>query len=79
VRCLPCRRYLRRHKLDASGLRVETSYRMASKPARVSWVDLQIHVPLELPPERHAGLLAAAGHCTVHKSITTAPEITIGF
>ena len=73
------RRYLRRHKLDASGLQVETSYTMASKPARVSRVDLQIRLPLELPPERRDGLLAAAGHCTVHNSITTAPEITIGF
>jgi len=71
------RRYLRRHQLNASGLRVETSYTMASKPARVALVDLQIHVPLELPPERREGLLAAAGHCTVHSSITTAPEIAI--
>jgi LmbE family N-acetylglucosaminyl deacetylase/uncharacterized OsmC-like protein len=73
------RRYLRRHKLDTSGLRVETSYTMASRPARVSRVDLQIHVPSELPPDRREGLLAAARHCTVHNSITTAPEITIGF
>jgi putative redox protein len=73
------RRYLRRHQLDASGLGVDASYRMASKPARVVLVDIQIHVPLELPRERREGLLAAAGRCTVHNSITTAPEISIGF
>lgn len=72
------RRYLRRHKLDTSGLTVETSYRMASKPPRVSRVDLQIRLPLELPPERRKGLLAVASHCTVHNSIASEPEITVG-
>lgn len=72
------RRYLRRHKLDASGLTVETSYRMAAKPARVSRVDLRIVLPLELPAARRDGMLAVARHCTVHNSITTAPEITVG-
>jgi LmbE family N-acetylglucosaminyl deacetylase/uncharacterized OsmC-like protein len=73
------RRYLRRHKLDASGLRVETSYRMAAKPTRVSQVELRICLPLELPPGRREGLLAVAAHCTVHNSITTAAEISVGF
>jgi LmbE family N-acetylglucosaminyl deacetylase/uncharacterized OsmC-like protein len=72
-------RYLRRHQLDATGLSVETSYRLGSKPARVTWVDLKIHISLELPPERREGLLAVARHCTVHNSITASPEITIGF
>lgn len=71
------RRYLRRHQLDASGLTVETSYRMGTKPTRVSQVDLQIIVPQELPPARRDGLLKVASHCTVHNSITTAPEITV--
>lgn len=73
------RRYLRRHQLDASGLRVETSYRLASKPARVAQVDLRICLPADLPAARREGLLAVASHCTVHNSITTTPEITIGF
>lgn len=71
------RRYLRRHKLDATGLTVATSYRMGTKPARVTQVDMQIQVPADLPPARLDGLLAVASHCTVHNSITTAPQITI--
>ena len=71
------RRYLRRHKLDATGLTVQTSYRMGTKPARVTQVDMQIQVPADLPPARRDGLLAVASHCTVHNSITTAPQITI--
>ncbi len=71
------RRYLRRHKLDATGLVVETSYRMGSKPARVAAVDISIQVAHEIPEQRREGLLAVASHCTVHNSITTAPEIAI--
>jgi LmbE family N-acetylglucosaminyl deacetylase/uncharacterized OsmC-like protein len=71
------RRYLRRHKLDATGLVVETSYRMGTKPARVAAVDISIQLPHEIPQQRRDGLLAVATHCTVHNSITTEPEIGI--
>ena len=71
------RRYLRRHRLDESGLSVDVSYRMGSKPARVSEVDVHIHLPADFPPARREALLAVAGHCTVHNSISAAPEITV--
>ncbi len=71
------RRYLRRHHLDPDGLEVTTSYRLDSRPARVGAVDMQIHVPAELSPQRRAGLLAQASHCTVHNSLVHAPEVAI--
>jgi putative redox protein len=71
------RRYLRRHHIDPAGLEVATTYRMGSKPARVAAVDLEIQLPVELPPARRAGLLAQAGHCTVHNSITHTPDVAI--
>lgn len=66
------RGYLRRHELDATGLRVETTYRMGVKPARVAHVDLHIRLPAQLPAVRRDGLVAVASRCTVHSSITTA-------
>lgn len=71
------RRYLRRHHIDPAGLEVTTTYRMGTKPARVAAVDMEIHLPAQLPPERRAGLLAQAGHCTVHNTITHTPDIAI--
>jgi hypothetical protein len=44
------RRYLRRHHLDATGLSVEASYRLGTKPARVDRVAIRIHVPEAAPP-----------------------------
>ncbi len=71
------RRYLRRHGLDATGLTVETSYRMGTRPARVSEITMAVRVPAGVPEERRDALLAMATHCTVHNSITTAPEIRV--
>jgi len=71
------RRYLRRHDIDPTGLVVRTTYRMGTRPGRVEAVDLEIQLPVELSPARRAGLLAQAGHCTVHNTITHAPGIAI--
>lgn len=71
------RRYLRRHHLDPAGLEVVTRFEMGTRPARVAVVDMEIVLSAEIPPERHAGLLAQAAHCTVHNSITHTPDIAI--
>lgn len=71
------RRYLRRHDIDATGLTVTATWELALKPARVGRVDLHIAAPDGLPDDRRDALLAVASHCTVHNSITQAPEITV--
>lgn len=71
------RRYLRRHRIDPAGLEVTTSYRMGAKPAHVATIDMEIHLSREIPKERRAGLLAQAGHCTVHNTIVHTPDIAI--
>lgn len=71
------RRYLARHDLDATGLAVEASYTMATKPSRVGEVTLRLVVPAGVPQERQAALMAMAGHCTVHNTLTAAPEVDI--
>ena len=71
------RRYLARHRLDATGLRVEVAWDMATKPARVGDVTLRVVVPAGVPEERRAGLLAQASHCTVHNTLHEPPPVTI--
>jgi uncharacterized OsmC-like protein len=71
------RRYLRRHHIDAEGLEVRTTYRMGARPNRVEAVDMEIQLPAQLSDNRRAGLLAQAGHCTVHNTITHTPDIAI--
>jgi uncharacterized OsmC-like protein len=50
---------------------------MASRPARVSAVRLELTVAHGVPADRRDALLAVASHCTVHKTLITAPEVTI--
>jgi uncharacterized OsmC-like protein len=71
------RRYLARHRLDATGLRVEVAWDMATRPARVGEMTLRLVVPAGVPEERRAGLLAQASHCTVHNSLHQPPPVAI--
>jgi len=70
-------RYLTRHGLPTDGLAITTSYTMASRPARVGAVRLELAVPVGVPADRQDALLAVASHCTVHNTLTTAPDVTI--
>lgn len=73
------RRYLNRHDLPTEGLAVEADFRMGSRPARVAQIEVRLTVPANIPVERRDALLAVASHCTVHNSLTTAPEILVAF
>ncbi|WP_344843246.1 PIG-L family deacetylase [Kribbella ginsengisoli] len=71
------RRYLHRHQLDTTGLAVDASFRLATKPARVDRISLTIRLATDLPPARRDALLAVARKCTVHNSIVTPPDISV--
>ena len=71
-------RYLHRHDLPRTGLRVRTEFTMATdRPARVTSLRLVIVPPPELPERRRAALLAVASHCAVHNTLHQPPEIDI--
>jgi len=72
-------RYLHRHGLDRTGLRVRTEFTMATdRPARIDTVHVTVLPPPGLPEQRRAALLAVASHCTVHNTLHQPPEIVIG-
>jgi len=71
-------RYLHRHGLDRTGLRVRTEFTMATdRPARVDAIHVTVLPPPGLPEQRRAALLAVASHCTVHNTLHQPPEIGI--
>jgi uncharacterized OsmC-like protein len=71
-------RYLSRHGLSRQGLGVAVRYRMAvDRPARVTDIHVDVHVPDGLPEQRWPALKAVVEHCTVHNSLTTPPAISI--
>lgn len=71
------RRYLARHGLSSDGFAVDASYALASRPARVDSITLNLHTPADLPDERRDALLAVASHCTVHNTLMDPPQVTI--
>ena len=71
------RRFAARHDIPTNGLAVTADFSMASNPARVGEIALQLHVPAELSPELQASLLAVTSHCTVHSTLMQRPEVRI--
>ena len=71
------RRFLSRHGLPVEGLSVAAEFSMASHPARVGEITLQVQVPGDLPSQRQAALLAVASHCAVHSTLLQPPEVRI--
>jgi putative redox protein len=72
------RRFLARHGLDTTGLRVEAAYTMSpDRPARVHTITLRLLLPQPLEEHRRRALLAVVDHCTVHNSLRTPPEVRV--
>ncbi|GAA2001188.1 OsmC family protein [Catenulispora subtropica] len=72
-------RFLDRHHLDRTGLRVTAEFAMATgRPARVGSVLLRLTAP-GLPVERRAALHAVVSKCTVHNSLHQPPQVDIDF
>ena len=71
------RRYLARHDLPTTGLRVIGAFDMAQRPARVGSISLEIILPVGVPGDQRDRMLAVASHCTVHNSLITPPEVLI--
>jgi len=69
------RRFAARHGMPTAGLGVTADFGMASHPARVGEITLQLHVPGDLSPEQQASLLAVASHCTVHGTLLQPPKV----
>lgn len=71
------RRFLKRHDIDPDGLEVAADYTIGGRPARVTELTVRITPPGALPPERRDAFLAVASHCTVHNTLTEAPDVRI--
>ena len=72
------RRFLARHHLDTTGLRVEAAFTLsADRPARVATITLRLLLPQPLEDNRRRALLAVVDHCTVHNSLRIPPEVRV--
>jgi putative redox protein len=69
--------FCERHRISRDGLAVDAEWAMAEGPHRVGRIDIAIHLPHRVPTELKDRLLKVAHACTVHQSLTVAPNVTI--
>ena len=66
-----------RHNISRDGLSVDAEWIMTEGPHRIGRIDIAIHLPHRISPEQKERLLKVAHGCTVHQSLTVAPNVTI--
>lgn len=70
-------RFCARHEIPRDGLTIDADWTLAEGPHRVGQINLSIHLPHRITAEQKEKLLKVAHGCTVHQSITAAPQVEI--
>jgi putative redox protein len=68
---------LQRRNVTLSDCSIKIDWEMANNPRRVSNFHVNLILPENLKEEDRQAILKAAGHCTVHNTLHSSPEINI--
>jgi uncharacterized OsmC-like protein len=71
------RGYLTRHGLSIEGLTVTARGHLATGPARLNTIGLEITLPDDFPEHRRSALLAVASKCTVSNTLEHPPVVRV--
>jgi uncharacterized OsmC-like protein len=70
-------RFLATRQLDATGLTVEVTSVGAPNPNRIARFGIEVKIPGGVPEKYRDAVRRAAEGCTVHHTLTHAPEIVV--
>lgn len=69
--------FLKRHKIDTTGVSLDVSWEKATDPDRISAFKIKLHVPAGVPEKLRAPLLRVAKSCYVHHTIANDPSVEV--
>lgn len=69
--------FLERRKVPAEGLKVILDWEYAENPRRIGKINASISLDAILDEKQKKGLLKIAQSCTVHNTLTHAPQINV--
>jgi len=67
--------YMKKHKLNQTGLRIRVIAEKEKQPARLDKFQIEIEVPLGFPTEHEKGVLDSVHHCLIHNTLLHPPKI----
>ncbi|MHB1191309.1 MAG: OsmC family protein, partial [Armatimonadota bacterium] len=70
-------RYCNEAGIDCSGLTVEVSHAMTEDMARIGKMHAKVRIPGGVPENRRAAVKKVAGHCLIHQTLCTQPEMLV--
>lgn len=63
--------------VDCTGMTIEVKQDMAENPNRIGRLHAKVHIPGGVPENRMAAVKKVAGHCLIHQTLCSLPELTI--
>lgn len=63
--------------LDLSGVQVELESQAATRPERVSAIEMKLTIPGDLDAATRDRLFRVAKHCKIHNTLHNEPQITV--
>jgi len=69
--------FLGRRKIDPKGLKISMAWEYGENPRRVAKLKAEISLDAKLDDHQVSGLLKITSGCTVHNTLTHAPDISI--
>ena len=66
-----------KHGIPIEGMKMEVEWSKAAAPSRISEMTVKITNPRGFPEEKRAEILAVAGRCMVHNTLSNPPEVRI--
>jgi putative redox protein len=69
--------YAQRHEIDLKGMKISVNMEPRDKPHRMGYFSINVNLPKNVPEMIMPTLQKVAETCTVHNSMSHAPEIII--
>ena len=63
--------------LDCDAVEIEVEGDLMHNPGRIGAITVKVALPVELDEDRLKALLRAVSHCTIHNTLTAAPDIRV--
>ena len=63
--------------LDSDAVEIEVEGDLMHNPGRIGAITVKVALPVELDEDRLKALLRTVSHCTIHNTLTAAPDIRV--
>ncbi len=69
--------YCKNVKINTNDMLLTVTWEKAANPARISKIDVDVHLPKMVAENKREALIKVAEHCLVHNTVHTHPQVKV--